>query len=261
MLTIEKLEQILEEKLPLATQEDWDNSGWQVRLSGGQGIEKILLALEVNEAVAREAQEMGCQVILCHHPLLFPDIQRLDERSAEGRTLTALVRAGISVYACHTVFDKAEGGMNDYLGRILGFQEIRPCPEAAGEPAAYLRRGKLEKPLSLAGVSALVQERLGLVTGDVRVTGDPEQEIRTACWCTGSGGGFLRAAAGLSTDLYITGDVKYHDARWAMDNGLAVIDAGHFGTEQLFGAAMGEVLQDLPCQLIISAVDLNPFVW
>lgn len=68
-----------------------------------------------------------------------------------------------------------------------------------------------------------------------RFGGAPCEMIRTVALCTGSGAEFIGAAAAAGADVYITGDVKYHDAQRAKELGILIVDAGHFGTEE--GAA------------------------
>ena len=91
------------------------------------------------------------------------------------------------------------------------------------------RIGVLEKPAPLAEYAAAVRERLGL--GIVRYVGDGALPVRTVALCSGSGASFIHEAKRRGADLLVTGDVKYHEARTAEELGLAVIDAGHFGTE------------------------------
>lgn len=68
-----------------------------------------------------------------------------------------------------------------------------------------------------------------------RFGGVPREMIRTVALCTGGGAEFLGDAAAAGADVYVTGDVKYHDAQRAKELGILIVDAGHFGTEE--GAA------------------------
>jgi len=91
------------------------------------------------------------------------------------------------------------------------------------------RIGVLEKPATVAEYAALVRERLGART--VRYVGDAAQQVRTVALCCGSGASFLHEAKRRGAELFVTGDVKYHDARTAQEIGIALVDAGHFGAE------------------------------
>jgi dinuclear metal center YbgI/SA1388 family protein len=93
------------------------------------------------------------------------------------------------------------------------------------------RIGELPAPLPLADVAALVKERLGL--SSLRLAGEREKVVRRIALCGGSGASLLRDAVRLGADLYVTGDIKYHEAREAEAQGIALLDAGHFATEKL----------------------------
>ncbi len=73
--------------------------------------------------------------------------------------------------------------------------------------------------------------------------GDSSKQIQTVALCGGSGSGFLQEAKKLGADVYVTGDMKYHDGQLAEELGLAVIDAGHFATERLILPVMADYLQ------------------
>ena len=96
------------------------------------------------------------------------------------------------------------------------------------------------EPLSLEDFAALVKERLGLST--LRVVRAGEHEIHRVALCGGSGAEFIGRAAAKGADVYVTGDVKYHDGERAVGLGIHVLDAGHFATEQPIVAALAERL-------------------
>jgi len=89
-------------------------------------------------------------------------------------------------------------------------------------------RGELARARRLDEFATFVREQLK--SGHVRVVGKPKQKITRVAVLGGSGGGEI---AGLPDDveLYVTGDLKYHDAEAAQARGISVIDAGHAGTE------------------------------
>ena len=131
---------------PLELQESWDNSGIQIR-AGNNEISKVLVALEINERVIDEAIGAGADMILTHHPLIFREIKSVDSNDVIGNHIVKLIRRGISVYSSHTPFDKCIGGNNDYLGSILGIEDIGPMP---GDESAICRIGSLASPMTCA---------------------------------------------------------------------------------------------------------------
>lgn len=112
----------IEELAPSRLAEAWDNSGWQVGNPNAE-IEKAMVALDVDERVVAEAADTGCQLIICHHPLLMQGLKSVRLDTTTGRLLGSLLQKGIGVYAAHTNLDCAEGGINDLLAERLGLRE------------------------------------------------------------------------------------------------------------------------------------------
>ncbi|MDR2295429.1 MAG: Nif3-like dinuclear metal center hexameric protein [Clostridiales Family XIII bacterium] len=237
-----KLIQQIEKIAPPERALDWDNSGLQINV-GGAEIRRILVALDVTEAIIREAREMNVDFILAHHPPLFHKIQKIDCDSVTGRQIIELIRAGISVYAAHTSFDVAYGGNNDYLCELLDLQKIRRVPpegEASGEIVGKI--GNLKREMRLDEVCDLLRERLH-IDHRLPVVGDPAARILKVGLCTGGGGEQIEAFAASGCSLYITGDVRHHEALLAAEKGICVIDAGHFHTEWIFVRNFAEKLR------------------
>lgn len=104
------------------------------------------------------------------------------------------------------------------------------------------RIGRLAEPLPLAAFAARVAERLDTTT--LRWVGDGEQKVSKVALCGGSGAFLLQEAARQGADVLVTGDVKYHEARSAEFQGVGLIDAGHFASEQLAVAGLVAALTE-----------------
>ncbi|MGN0659436.1 MAG: Nif3-like dinuclear metal center hexameric protein [Emergencia sp.] len=257
----EKLIEIIEGISPSSTAEEWDNCGWQLKTGVGD-IYRVLVSLEVTESVIREAAEEGADLILTHHPMLFSGIRRVSCDDVTGNYILQLAKAGISVYSCHTSFDKAEGGNNDCLGRLLGLEDIGPFSRDNG----FCRKGDTPAEMTLMEVIHNAAEAFGIDERHFRYVGDPASPVRSIGWCTGAGSEFLQDAAAEGCDLYITGDLKYHEAQLAKEMGLCVLDAGHYGTEKIFTENMADLLREAldaagetQVEIMESVMDLNPF--
>jgi dinuclear metal center YbgI/SA1388 family protein len=98
-----------------------------------------------------------------------------------------------------------------------------------GKPLGLGRVGSLAEPANLADYAARIKKTLH--APGLRYVGDPAAVVGKVALCSGSGASLLREAARSGADVLVTGDVKYHDARDALDLGIALIDAGHFPTE------------------------------
>ena len=233
----EDLLKALNKIAPVELAEEWDNCGMQVDL-GKEEIDRVLLALEISDDIIAEAKEKQVDMVIAHHPVLFSYIAITSLRAANvnERHLIDLVKAGIEVYSSHTCFDAAPGCMNDYFCEILG---IRKPVSFAGNVA---RIGKLKEPLRLSEYEQLVSEKLGRPVG-MMSGGDPRKLIRTVAVCTGYGGEFWEEAYKLGADLFITGEIKHHEASYMRDAEIAFIQAGHAGTEWIFVPRMAQLLE------------------
>jgi dinuclear metal center YbgI/SA1388 family protein len=228
-----KLIQQIERIAPPERALDWDNNGVQINV-GDAEIKRVLVTLDITEEILREARTLNADFILAHHPLIFHKLQKIDGGSVVGRQIIELIRAGISVYAAHTSFDVAYGGNNDYLCEVLALQKIRrvlPEDEAAGEIIGKI--GNLKQEMSLAEVCDLLRARLH-IDRRLPVVGDPAARILKVGLCTGGGGDQIETFAANGCSLYITGDVRHHEALLAAEKGICLIDAGHFDTEWIF---------------------------
>ncbi|WP_053957546.1 Nif3-like dinuclear metal center hexameric protein [Inediibacterium massiliense] len=125
------------------------------------------------------------------------------------------------------------------------------------------RVGQLEKNMTLSMLCKTIKEKLNMKT--IKFIGNPQKEIKKVGLCTGSGAEFIDDAYKVSCDCYITGDVKYHDAQYANELGMAVIDAGHFETENIICRPLFETLKDhmqmnqYNVEILLSDEDINPF--
>lgn len=253
-----QLIEIIEDISPSELAEPWDNCGFQIDCMPGSGADRILVSLEVTNDVIDEAVRCGADLILTHHPLIFGGVGRISEEDATGNYLIRLIRAGISVYSCHTSFDKAAGGNNDYFGELLELADIRPFD--SGNP--YCRRGETSFDITFAEMIHKTAQALNIEEKYFRTVGDLSLPVERVGWCTGAGSEFIEEARKEGCSLYITGDIKYHEAQQALESGICLLDAGHYGTEKIFTENMAGMLYDRlggETEVLQSEVDINPF--
>lgn len=204
--------------------EDWDNVGMLIDC-GQEEYRTILFALDMTENVARQAVDIGADLVVTHHPVMLSGIKRLDGKTGESRAILTMIRHGISHFAAHTNFDCSDWGTNAYLAKLLELVDPQPLNEGG-----MGRIGTLQKELTLAELTGKIGKILQ--TGTVRAAGDPNRVIRKLAIVTGSGMSLVREAKTAGADALLTGDVKYHGAEDAVASGIAIIDAGHFPTER-----------------------------
>lgn len=230
MLLLKHLQDFLFELAPAHLAEKWDNVGLQTG-NLNTPIQAILVALDVTEATLKEAERLKANALITHHPLIFKPIQRIDDSTLSLRILRQAIEKKIQVLSFHTNLDSAQQGLNDLLAKQLSIKNLKPLISAAPPGPASLGLGRIGQ-IRKSSLSQLV-ETIGkqLQLKHLRWVGDPKQPIQTAAVMTGSGGSFFREAQALGADVLITGDVKYHDALDALDEGIALIDIGHFAGE------------------------------
>ena len=122
--TVRDIIDMIESVIPVQLQESWDNSGAQV-ISADSGVRKVLLAIDIDKRVVEEATAVGADMIVTHHPLMFDSVKRIDDSTGKGALICNVIRKGISVYSCHTPFDKIKGGNNDWIAELLGLTSVK----------------------------------------------------------------------------------------------------------------------------------------
>ena len=227
MLKVQSIADALNRWAPSKLAEEWDNVGL---LTGdpSAGVEKILVCLDAGLGAIERAVEIGAQMIVAHHPMIFRPIKNVRLDRPLGRRLSLLLKNDIAVFAAHTNLDSALDGVNDVLASKLGLIDVKPLGEASDEPSLG-RLGRLVEPMSAADFASHVKRALG--ADYVRLSDAGSFEIKKVGICGGAGADFIMRAKFYGADAFVTGDVKYHEAQTAIDNGIHVIDAGHFATE------------------------------
>lgn len=247
---------------PRELEEDWDNGGYQINM-GNTEVKRILISLEITGEVIEEAVKRGADFIVTHHPLFFHKLDVIDAKTMVGGQAIELIRHGITLYSAHTCFDSAFGGNNDYLANLLDLQKIRKLKvwTPRGDQELMGRMGEFREPCTLREAADLV-ERVLRLKEHVRLVGNPGKSVKRVALCTGAGGDAIEALSQGGCDLYITGDVKHHQAQMAKEMGLALIDAGHYGTESIFVENFSNQLRKITegqVEILESNIIVNPF--
>jgi len=334
LMKLSKVVNRIENRFPLQWAEDWDRSGLLVG-DGWSEIRFILLALDPSPAVIEEAGTKGADLIITHHPPDLAPPQRVVKGDPLGHAYYAAARAGIALYAMHTVLDVSpispsfalasqldlldtkaivptDGGKYQKLvvfvpenhlddvrdaiskggagrigkysdcsfstsgeGTFLPGHDARPFSGIRGHlkkekerrfetivpveriddvveamikahpyeevaydlyPLAnapgrlgYGAVGDLSRPTSLLEIA---QDLKGLLpSGGISVCGKSEARITRVAVLGGTGGDFIDKTIAAGADVLITGEMKYHQFRYAEARGLSIITAGHFATE------------------------------
>ncbi len=223
-MKVKDIAEIIEAFAPLSLQPDWDNSGLLVGDPQGE-VTGVYLALDVTDRVLDAAVEAGCNLVVTHHPLIFFPLKHITESTPTERLTRRAIRENIAVYAAHMSLDCTRGGMSWFLAERLGVRELRALSDADGAGVI----GEIE-PQSAETFLDYVQRTLGLPC--LRHSVLPKGEIRTVALCTGGADDRIGAARTAGADLYLTGDIRYHNFTFtATDPRPVIADIGHFESE------------------------------
>jgi dinuclear metal center YbgI/SA1388 family protein len=235
-----EVESVVEDLAPTSLAEDWDNVGWQVR-SDSDEVTGILCAVDATEAVVDEAAELGANLVLAHHPLLFRPLRSVDVESRVGAVIAKAILRGISILSAHTNWDAAPGGISWALAKHLGLQPLEPLLPVAGSSNAGLGViAESTSDLHAAQLVALLGSSLGsAVTSWV---GPTTEGHRRVALMGGSGTTGIAKAAASGATLYITADVRYHDAQEAEAVGLSLLVVDHGASERPGMSELGRIL-------------------
>lgn len=341
-MKIKSLIKKLEKSFPKNLAESWDNIGLLVG-DEGREITKVQISLDATEEVIDHAIEIGANLIITHHPIIFSGIKNVTSKNLMGRKLLKLIENKIAVYSMHTNLDSAERGLNQYICEKLGvetskildeknmemyllsvyikteFQERLKSKieefgleyngyknvyytsdsvenfEKAGEKEKFKNenkkisilgeKGKLsnllneikkihpydeaayemiktENKISLGGLGRIynlpekvelgnylkvVKDKLSL--NNVRVVGDLDKKIKKIAVVNGGGASFLGKLEKIGVDLFITGDIKYHEALDAREMGISIFDIGHYESEYFFTDIIERYCDDLEVEI------------
>ncbi len=223
MTTVQDILDFLQSVAPVELKMDWDNVG----LLCGEArkeVKTVLVALDPFTAVCEEAVEMGADLLLTHHPLIFEPVSNITDETTVGRAILTLIRNNIAAVNAHTNLDCADGGVNDVLASKLGLADIRKVDT---DPEGLLRQGTVSVQ-SLTDFMANVKQALDC--GGLKYADGGKPVYRVAVG-GGSCGSAMYDVLAAGCDTLVTADVKYNQFCDAKALGLNLIDAGHFPTE------------------------------
>ncbi len=225
-IKIGELISYLDEMIPRSLSCDWDNDGVMVCADSGANVKKILFTLDVTVGALQFANEVGCDTVISHHPLIFRPLRSLSEGTPSSRAAIYAVTHGQNVLSYHTRLDALpEVGVNDTLAGLLGIEKSEPFgPD--GEQIG--RIGKLCAPLSFSEFCSKVKAAL---SADMLITVDSGRAVSKVALLGGDGKDYLMNAISAGADTFVTGRCGYNLDIDAAGYGINVIEAGHYNTE------------------------------
>lgn len=223
---------------PFEIQEKWDNSGLQIG-SMSDEVSEIVLSLDLDDGLISEAK--AGTLFITHHPLIFGKLSELNFDAYPANMIKKMMEKDLKLISMHTNFDQTH--LNAYVAEeILGLKldsHENFVATASVDTSLDAIACKIKKDLNLDQIKM------------VRCKDD----IKSVALCTGSGASLM---ADIKADLFLTGDIKYHDAMTAKSLNLSMIDIGHFESECFFSEVLYKELKDWEISVIISN-SKNPF--
>ena len=288
-MKLKEIKSFLEGMAPLAVQESWDNSGLQIGCSD-KDIHKVMVCLDLTEAVLDEAEAIGADLVISHHPLIFKGLKSISGNTYQERCVRKAILSDIAVYSAHTSLDNILGGVNHKIASLLGLSSLRwldsgesaeGCDEKCGGAAekscgegaegkcggadAVARAsgsgliGELKEPVAAAEFLHTVKTIF-----DVKALKhsplSSTTTIRSVALCGGAGAFLLPQAVAKGADCFISGEFHYHDY---FDPGTLLIELGHYESEQFTQDLLKESLERAfpELEIVKTSVNTNPQEW
>ena len=210
--------QILKSLAPLDLAEAWDNVGLLIGNSQNE-VNKIIVMLDFDEKGLEEALDVGADMIVTHHPAIFSKLSTITDP-----LYLKLIENKIALCSMHTNLDSADQGVNQVLAETIGLENIEPIDL----DGLFGRTGYVDECTFGEFIQTV---KLALDIDCVRYVGNKQSIIKKVAVVGGSGADFIPNIKSDNCDVFVTADLKYHQAQMAEKLGLNVIDAGHFETE------------------------------
>ena len=250
MITVKDVYNQLNELADVKLAEKWDNVGLMLG-DNNSNVNKVLVCLDVTTKVVKEAIDNNVDLIVSHHPLIFKPLKSLDfTDDFKSNIIRDLIKNNINVYAIHTNLDSSIDGLNDYILKKLGILEYKILDFDEEKNCGIGRLFKLNEEKNLKDFIEDLKLKLKILNLRV-ISDDLNKKIKKVALINGSAMSYWRKAKKEKVDLFITGDVGYHDALDALESGLNIIDFGHYESEHFFYEILIEELKDKNLEFLI----------
>ena len=203
----------------------WDNVGLLAGRRDKQ-VSRVTVALDADDRAIEQAIANGSELLVTHHPLIFSGLKKISPEDKVGEAVIKAIKAGISIYAAHTSADKVIAGVSGAMAARLGLKDVAILDED-GDGTGLGVVGNLPEAMAAEDVIRLVKDRFGLKA--MRASRPVDGMIERIALCGGSGGSLIKAARRSGAQLYISGDISYHN--FFTEDGFMIMDIGHYESE------------------------------
>lgn len=246
----------IEDFAPPALAYSWDNVGLLVG-DAERDVKRILITLDPDVQIIEEAVNKECDLIVSHHPMFFKGIKHIRSEEPVGKSIELMIKNDISLIAAHTNMDCAERGVNAGLAELMELNDVVVLEENPEFKECGLGRvGNLKKSMTLRELAEYTKDKLKIK--GIRAAGNENRVIRRIAVAGGSCSEVIPLAISKGAEAIITGDMKYHETINAVNDGICVLDAGHYGTEHHVIDIFDKLLRPLGIEMLHSE---NPDVF
>lgn len=211
---------VLETLYPLRYAQDWDAPGLVV---GDllDPVRRIAFATDPTMAVIRQVVNEDCDLLICHHPLLFRPVHEVAGEDIHGRIITLLSRAHCALWVGHTNADSAYRGVAQAAADAFGLTRQLPLTPIDDPLTVHKvglgRVGELREPVSLEVFAHTVADALPHTELGVQVAGPLDAMVKSVCVLPGAGDSMFDEVRDSGVDVYVTSDLRHHPATDAME--------------------------------------------
>jgi dinuclear metal center YbgI/SA1388 family protein len=261
LATIGDVIQAIETFAPSDLAEPWDNVGLQIGQKDWP-VRAAWVALHPSIDVVTGACEKGIELLITHHPLIFKPLKSIDFSTPVGAIIRRAVQERLGLVAVHTNLDNAADGISDVLATRIGLKNLQILISENEQGPGRL--GSLEKSLTLTSFARMIKDRLAL--DSLKIVGRSDLSVNKAAVCAGSGSSLLNHFLLSDAQVYVSGDLRYHDAITVKDANKGLIDIGHFASEHLIVEILARRLQKIlsekgmDVKIEACALETEPFV-
>lgn len=249
-LRVKDIALAIEQMAPLRWQESYDNAGLQVGDPEAL-VTGVLLCTDVTSCVIDEAIERHFNLVVSHHPLIFHGLKKVAGRDQVERMVAHAIKHDINIYSAHTNMDNAPGGVSYHMAQKLDMSDIEVL-QAHDDNGVMVGSGVIGSVVPMPIPELLRQVKLTFGVQALRYSGDINGTVMRVALCGGAGAFLIESARLAGAQVFVTGDVKYHDF-FKADEGIVIADIGHYESEhftvELFADIIGRDCPDVDCAL------------
>lgn len=231
-MIVKEILEFIDKIAPFKYGESFDNNGLIIGDVNG-GVTKILVTIDVTSDVVKKAINNNIDVIISHHPYIFEPIKKITDR-----IILQLIKNDIAYISVHTNYDN--GKLRDLFANKLLVKDSKKIHK--GDNGGYFGGiGQLENEININNYVKLIKENFDIPY--VKLIGKQKEIIKTVAFASGSTSYYIDEILNLNCDVYVTGEVKYHDELKYSNNNCFVIELGHYESEKIFSNDLKNLLK------------------